>query len=215
MQEEQHSIMQLQMATYLSYLFFFRILEWILQQQIMQVEQVQILIFSSYFLHVSMIALYYAASNGHLSIVSLLLKDLRVDPSSQDSYGRAGAISFAFNKTDLQKALHKAVSIGHVELVSLLLEDPRVDPSAREEDGRTRKSKFSSIVFFFDSFSFIALHRACSARLDIISRLLKDPRVDPLARRNNGRTGKESYLTSLLFFTSSTSTSRSCLVWKL
>lgn len=56
------------------------------------------------------------AKKGHAELVDLLLKDVRVDPNSQNSYG--------------YDALMNASVAGHIEVVKLLLQDPRVNPKA-------------------------------------------------------------------------------------
>ncbi|KAI8842061.1 ankyrin repeat-containing domain protein [Chytridium lagenaria] len=54
-----------------------------------------------------------AASEGHIGVVRLLLRDMRVNPSADRSY-----------------ALRKASENGFDEVVEVLVRDPRVDPAA-------------------------------------------------------------------------------------
>jgi len=59
-------------------------------------------------------AIAMACTVGHLAMVTLLLRDARVDPSA-----------------NVHLALQRASYFGHVEIVERLLRDTRVDPSAR------------------------------------------------------------------------------------
>jgi hypothetical protein len=57
-------------------------------------------------------AISFAAENGHVAVVALLLADPRVDPSADNNY-----------------AIQYASKNGHEAVVALLLADPRVNPS--------------------------------------------------------------------------------------
>lgn len=67
--------------------------------------------------------LHFAAEGGHLSIVSLLVKQPSVDPNLRDYTG--------------QTALFKAADKGHHDVVELLLQQEGVDPDAVSQDGFT------------------------------------------------------------------------------
>lgn len=59
------------------------------------------------------ISIAYAAANGSLELVNLLLQDPRVNPAANNN-----------------AAIRRAAAKGHAEIVEILLKDPRVDPSA-------------------------------------------------------------------------------------
>jgi ankyrin repeat protein len=77
-------------------------------------------------------ALRYAAENGHIEIVSLLLSDSRVDPSARDN-----------------EALKYAARKGHTEVVKLLLSDSRVEVSGEMIQEMMRISVESSKFRFY------------------------------------------------------------------
>ena len=61
------------------------------------------------------LALHLACEHGHISIVSLLLQDWRIEPKAYDNY-----------------AIITASQQGHTDIVKLLLQDGRADPAAEE-----------------------------------------------------------------------------------
>jgi hypothetical protein len=105
------------------------------------------------------IAIHKAATNGHLDIVTLLLKDPRVDPNAKDKYGSTGKgkeIQISICDT-LQQALHWSASSGHLDIVSLLLKELRVDPNVKDNTGSTGKEdrRLSSLSLLTSPFSFL------------------------------------------------------------
>ena len=68
-----------------------------------------------FFLHVCKLGKDTPPNIGYIDILTLLLKDFRVDPSHSDNY-----------------AIRQSSSHGHFPFVQLLLQDPRVDPSDQD-----------------------------------------------------------------------------------
>jgi ankyrin repeat protein len=116
--------------------------------------------------------------NGNLTEVKRLLKDPRVDPSTDDNYairhtsvyGHIEIVSLLLKDPRADPSAYDNLSIrwasyeGHTEIVRLLLKDPRVDPST----GGNYAIRFAS----------------GEGHLEIVRLLLKDPRVDPSADDN-------------------------------
>ncbi|KAJ3089709.1 hypothetical protein HK100_007671 [Physocladia obscura] len=97
----------------------------------------------------------YCNFQGHVEIVSKILKDSRVDPTARNN-----------------QALLFAGTIGSLEIVDLLLKDLRIDP--------TISSEARNIWGCRNAFS-----RACkNGHEAIMERFLQDPRIDPSADRS-------------------------------
>ncbi|KAJ3017506.1 UNVERIFIED_CONTAM: hypothetical protein HDU68_011607 [Siphonaria sp. JEL0065] len=118
-----------------------------------------------------------ASNFGHVDIVQLLLKDLRINPSWQQTPRQLTALGYACKQGRLEivrlllsddrvnptegdnMALLEAATHGHLDVVQFLLSDTRVDPSAENNQ---------------------ALHAAIdSGNFQVVNELLLDPRVDP------------------------------------
>jgi hypothetical protein len=119
------------------------------------------------------LALHLACEHGHISIVSLLLQDWRIEPRAYDNY-----------------AIITASQQGHTDIVKLLLQDGRADPTAGYndaiihacknghikvveallQDGRTDPTDADNSAIGFAS---------RYGHTDVVRVLLQDGRVDP------------------------------------
>ena len=133
-----------------------------------------------------------ACSRGWLEIVSLLLKDSRIDVNKEDNNGKTGFIHACENghreivslllqdsRIDVNKAAKNgwtgfiySCEFGDEAAVSLLLTDPRVDVNTVDTDAAT---------------GFIHACKNCDT--DIVSLLLNNSRIDTEQTDKNGKTG--------------------------
>ena len=116
-------------------------------------------------------AIRMASDNGHTDVVSLLLKDNRVDPSVYDNWairmasenGHTDVVRLLLKDNRVDPSVYDNYAVkfasdkGRTEVVKLLLDDPRVDPSAKNNYAIRWASENG--------------HR------DIVKLLLDDPRV--------------------------------------
>jgi hypothetical protein len=116
-------------------------------------------------------AIRWAAPNGHLDTVKLLLQDNRVDPSDGGNY-----------------AIQGAADNGHLEVVKLLLQDHRVDPSDNDNyairwAARNRHLEVVKLLLQNDRVdpntmnNFAIRWAAHSGNLKVVKLLLQDHRV--------------------------------------
>jgi ankyrin repeat protein len=121
-----------------------------------------------------------ASEYGHASVVQLLLKDPRIDPTADDNYairlaslyGHVSVVQLLMNdkrvdpSADNNDAIKLASADGHIAVVQLLLKDKRVDPTADNN---------------------YALRWATeNGHTAVVQLLLNDPRVNPSAYNNYG-----------------------------
>lgn len=120
--------------------------------------------------------------NGHAEVVSILLSDGRADPSARENF-----------------CIRAACALGHLDIVKLLLNDPRVDPSERnnwcinvassdpvyrgDHNIVTGDALFMAEVTQFWEYrrddTILNFSTNSNAYAEIVSLLLRDPRVDP------------------------------------
>ncbi|KAJ5670455.1 uncharacterized protein N7477_005818 [Penicillium maclennaniae] len=132
-----------------------------------------------------------AASEGHGSIVKLLLEDGRLDPSAKDRYGRTplhcavsrgfeNIVSILLDREDVDPdvkdmsmvtPLSDAAKFGHTGIIRLLLGSSQVDPDTRDIMQRTPLS-----------------HASVSGEPAAVSLLLATGKVDPESKCCMGRT---------------------------
>ena len=134
--------------------------------------------------------LYIAAQNGHLSVVTALLANSRVNPNQATIYGKTplyiaqqnGHLSvvtaFLANlrvnnqaTSDGETPLYIAAEYGHLSLVTALLANSRVQPNHARNDGATPL--------------YIA---AENGHLSVVTALLEETRVNPNQAKSNGAT---------------------------
>ena len=133
-----------------------------------------------------------ACYNGHAEIVTLLLKDSRIDVNTANNDGKTG-FTLACEK-------------GHREIISLLLQDFRVNINKRDNDGYTGfiyacEKGHTEIVRLLLKDSRIDVNKAnnngwtgfiyaCSdGHREIVRLLLKDSRIDVNIEDRYGKTG--------------------------
>ena len=127
-------------------------------------------------------AIRLASQEGHLAVVDRLLQDPRVDPSDCNNY--AFRMAVIHNHIDVVKRLlqdvrvnpsvdnNQLVGIASLEILDILLQD---SPSWHPYRGRVDPSDN-------DNYAIIcASEHGC---LDIVNRLLQDPRVNPADSEN-------------------------------
>ena len=98
-----------------------------------------------------------ACSNGHTHVISLLLKDSRIDINKEDNNGMTGFVYACFygqseivrlllqdSRVDVNKGNNDGWTVfmfacfnGHTEIVTLLLQDSRIDVNKGDEYGKT------------------------------------------------------------------------------
>jgi hypothetical protein len=90
----------------------------------------------------------------------------------------------------VNKVFELVVVRGITEVVALLLNDPRVDPNKKdmENEGTTGKCLNNSILAHLSKT--VLQVAALNGYLEVAKLLLKDERIDPNEKDNNGRTGK-------------------------
>jgi ankyrin repeat protein len=109
----------------------------------------------------------FAAESGNTKMVKLLLADPRVDPTARDNY-----------------PLRHACQRGQIDVVEVLLNDPRVNPA-----GGSERKPLTHVMIPSKEYSvYPAVQNReepkLSEKLQIIKKLLSDPRVDPTWGKN-------------------------------
>ncbi|KAJ3102930.1 hypothetical protein HK100_004290 [Physocladia obscura] len=155
-------------------------------------------------------AIRWAAIDGHINVVRLLLQDKRVDAAARQSSALIEACGLGHldivellmadarcNPSEFENyAIWKAAKMGRIEIVRLLIQDSRVDPTVFDQIPlklAIQENHANIVRMLLDDYrvdpasqSNWSIRNACEyGRLEIIQMLLQHPKTDPCDLNNS------------------------------